>query len=88
MMLPYGKKMPLNLGLRFFFLALWRELVIIIPMSDTVICLRCSHTWRPRVDELPKACPRCKKYDWNTPKSEGFSPAAMVGTDKSAEVEG
>ena len=28
-------------------------------------CLRCGHTWIPRMEELPVACPRCKSPYWN-----------------------
>jgi Zn finger protein HypA/HybF involved in hydrogenase expression len=30
-------------------------------------CLRCGNRWVSRV-ERPKACPRCKRYDWNVDK--------------------
>ena len=29
-------------------------------------CLRCKHSWIPRVKE-PKICPRCKSPLWNVP---------------------
>lgn len=27
----------------------------------------CGYEWLPRTDHLPKVCPKCKRYDWNTP---------------------
>lgn len=27
-------------------------------------CRRCRHVWLPRTKSKPKACPRCKHYDW------------------------
>jgi len=29
----------------------------------TCKCNKCSHIWHPRTED-PKACPRCKRYDW------------------------
>lgn len=29
-------------------------------------CRRCGHKWFPRTNRLPKACPKCKHYNWNT----------------------
>jgi len=28
-------------------------------------CLRCNYEWEKRGKDLPKECPRCKRYDWN-----------------------
>lgn len=29
-------------------------------------CLRCNYKWGSRLlDNKPRACPRCKRYDWN-----------------------
>jgi rubrerythrin len=30
-------------------------------------CKLCGHKWAART-ENPKACPNCKRYDWNTDK--------------------
>jgi predicted Zn-ribbon and HTH transcriptional regulator len=30
-----------------------------------LVCKRCGKVWIPRRFELPKACPGCKRYDWN-----------------------
>ena len=30
-------------------------------------CNQCGLDWTPRVDK-PRACPGCKRYDWNEPK--------------------
>lgn len=27
-------------------------------------CLRCGYEWKKRID-IPKQCPRCKRYDWD-----------------------
>ena len=42
-------------------------------------CLRCGHSWVPRKDKRPIACPRCKSYVWDVPKSEGYNLDAMIG---------
>ena len=31
-------------------------------------CERCGHEWSPR-GGVPKACPNCKRYDWNKVKT-------------------
>jgi rubrerythrin len=31
---------------------------------EQVICKLCGWKWLPRVPE-PRACPRCKRHDWN-----------------------
>ena len=28
-------------------------------------CSKCGYNWFSR-KKMPKACPRCKRYDWNT----------------------
>ena len=36
-------------------------------------CARCGHIWRQMArlqDRLPKCCPRCKSYTWQTPIQE------------------
>ena len=30
----------------------------------SVKCLKCGHEWVARTSK-PKACPNCKRYDWN-----------------------
>jgi len=32
-------------------------------------CKKCGHTWESRTDE-PKACPRCKRYDYDKSKAD------------------
>jgi len=34
-----------------------------------VKCLRCGHSWEPRVKD-PVQCPKCKSIQWNTPPRE------------------
>lgn len=31
-------------------------------------CLRCSHTWIPRITN-PKKCPKCGSYEWREKKN-------------------
>lgn len=35
-------------------------------------CLRCGHEWWPARDpkRLPKRCPQCKSYVWQSPRPE------------------
>lgn len=28
-------------------------------------CKQCGYEWVSRLDERPKSCPRCKRYDWD-----------------------
>lgn len=32
-------------------------------------CVKCGHKWIPRKAEVPKACPRCKNFNWMGGKS-------------------
>jgi hypothetical protein len=32
-------------------------------------CKLCSHKWESRTDQ-PKACPKCKRYDWEKCKND------------------
>jgi len=32
-------------------------------------CLRCGHTWEPRIERRPLACPQCKSRTWDSPPS-------------------
>lgn len=36
-------------------------------------CVKCRYQWFPRRQEVPKACPRCKRYDWDG-KRNGKKP--------------
>ena len=38
-------------------------------------CKQCGHKWSPRVAN-PRACPKCKSYEWNK-----LSPAVPPGED-------
>jgi len=31
-------------------------------------CNQCKHEWKSRIEKKPKACPACKRYDWNKKK--------------------
>lgn len=33
------------------------------------VCKLCEYEWEARV-ALPKQCPRCKRYDWNTERRQ------------------
>ncbi len=33
-------------------------------------CVKCGHEWLPRSSKMPKACPKCKHYDWNKTPGE------------------
>lgn len=32
-------------------------------------CQKCEHEWDSRTEE-PKACPRCKQYDWKKKENQ------------------
>ena len=39
-------------------------------MKPKAICKRCDYIWTPRDPKTkPKACPKCKRYDYDTPIS-------------------
>ncbi|MCD4740020.1 hypothetical protein K8R43_02370 [archaeon] len=33
-------------------------------------CERCGHEWKPRNEEEPRVCPKCKSPYWNRPKKK------------------
>lgn len=35
-----------------------------------LICCRCGHTWIPRNELMPIACPRCKTFKWRKENSK------------------
>lgn len=37
--------------------------------TQLLTCLRCGHKWLPRVPD-PATCPKCKAYEWRTPRKE------------------
>jgi hypothetical protein len=39
-----------------------------IPLVTKLKCLNpaCSNEWVPRTEYLPKVCPACKNYHWNS----------------------
>lgn len=49
---------------------MWKEEVERKPKCD-----ECGYEWVPRVGD-PKACPRCKSYDWNKSESPQPEPTA------------
>lgn len=34
-------------------------------------CKKCGHVWTPRTNRKPKACPACKRYDWEKEEKKG-----------------
>ena len=34
------------------------------------ICDRCHYEWNPRDEKIPRVCPQCKSYKWNTENKE------------------
>ena len=50
-------------------------------------CNQCEYEWkaRPTTSGSPKACPNCKRYDWNEPKkgNRGRNPGdAVAGAEE------
>jgi len=41
-------------------------------------CLRCLHSWLPRMEEKPLRCPKCGSPGWQTPKSSKYSHEEVV----------
>ena len=39
-------------------------------MKKQFVCKLCGHQWKSRKDDIPLACPRCKRYDWDKEKKE------------------
>ena len=37
---------------------------------DKLTCLRCSHSWLPRIEGRPVSCPSCKSRLWDVPRPE------------------
>jgi len=33
-------------------------------------CQRCGHTWVPRLARMPRLCPACKSFLWQTPRKK------------------
>lgn len=46
-------------------------------MGPELHCLRCNYSWVPRT-ENPRRCPRCKSYQWRTPKKHKSTEHIMV----------
>jgi uncharacterized Zn ribbon protein len=36
-------------------------------------CKKCDHEWIPRINGIPKVCPKCKHYDWQESEKPGAS---------------
>ena len=55
-------------------------------------CKICRHQWTPRTDDKPKACPKCKRYDWNKKIAIVFcslllTTSAFAGSVEQAKAE-
>ncbi len=37
--------------------------------QQTIKCLRCNHTWVPRIQEV-RECPKCKSSKFDIPKEK------------------
>lgn len=35
-----------------------------MPQDEILTCSRCDYQWLPRINNLPRACPKCKSYNW------------------------
>jgi len=46
-------------------------------------CKICGHSWSKRTDKLPRACPKCKRYDWMDTKWDTESEASPTSRSKS-----
>lgn len=49
----------------------------------TAECRRCGHKWVPSVPQ-PKTCPRCKSYEWATPKAAKQVTSDVTATEAAA----
>lgn len=36
-------------------------------------CKKCGYIWYSRFEEGPKACPRCKRYDWDKETTQNLN---------------
>lgn len=54
-------------------LTFYHPMLIIINMPTELIlhCNQCNYEWSQRGMETPKSCPRCKRYDWESPPKKG-----------------
>ena len=34
----------------------------------TYTCLKCGHTWVPRIATRPLTCPKCRQSGWDRPR--------------------
>lgn len=32
------------------------------------LCLRCNHSWHPKINKVPTVCPKCKSPYWSIPR--------------------
>ena len=46
------------------------------------ICLRCGHNWRPRKDDPPVQCPRCRSPYWDRERQDAVECPKPSGVDR------
>ena len=46
------------------------------------ICLRCGHNWRPRKDDPPVQCPRCRSPYWDRERKDAVECPKPSGVDR------
>ena len=39
---------------------------------QTLKCSKCEYEWFPRSLNVPKVCPKCKRYNWEGEEIEKF----------------
>lgn len=48
-----------------------------------VKCRLCGYEWEPRIKQ-PKACPRCKRYDWKAADVRGEGGSVLSPNRRAA----
>ncbi len=56
-------------------------------MKPKATCKKCDYIWTPRNPDIkPRACPSCKRYDWNKKVSSAQSMGEIKQTMKGVEI--
>ena len=61
----------------------WRVPRGTVPDREELTCGLCGHTWIPRIETQPKACPACKRFDWDKKISSRQKPTKAERQRKS-----